>query len=55
MTIPHKVWINGVLLGIMKGNEVNIEIPEGHYVVTIQSLVPILSASISIDVTDDAK
>ena len=51
MTIPHKVWINGVLLGIMKGNEVNIEIPEGHYVVTIQSMVPILSASTPINVT----
>lgn len=54
MVIPHKVWINGVFIGIMKDKEVNIEIPEGRYVVTIQSMLPMLSASIEVCTTSSA-
>ena len=45
LSIPHKVWINNQMIGIMKTPEVNIELPAGQYLVTIQSMIPILSAS----------
>ena len=45
MTIPHKVLINGQLLGIMKDNQVAVELPFGEYDVTIQSMIPYFSAT----------
>lgn len=45
LTIPHKVWINNQLIGIMKDPEVSVEIPEGRYLVTIQSIFPFIYTS----------
>lgn len=44
-TIPHKILINNILVGTMQGTEASLEIPEGEYRVTIQSMIPFFSAS----------
>lgn len=45
INIPHKILIDGHLLGIMKDKQVSIEMPAGSYDITIQSLVPLISAT----------
>jgi len=45
MRIPHKILINGQLIGIMKGPQVAIEMPAGEYEITVQSMIPYFSAS----------
>ena len=52
MNIPHKVAINGQVLGVMQTPEINIQMPAGTYVLTIQSLIPFLSASQHIHVQE---
>jgi len=54
LAIPHKLWINGRMLGIMKDKEVNIEMPAGLYTVTIQSMFPFLSATTQVRVGEGA-
>lgn len=53
MPIPHKVLINGQLIGIMKDKQVSIEMPAGQYEVTIQSMVPYISATQLVDVISE--
>ncbi len=55
LTIPHKVLVNGQLLGVMKDKQVVIELPEGRYEVTIQSLFPYISASEHVQVRDGSE
>lgn len=43
--IPHKILINNKLIGVMQTPFVNIEIPEGDFYITVQSMIPFLSAS----------
>ena len=50
MRIPHKVLIDGHLLGVMQGREVTIELPMGEYDVTIQSMVPFISGTEHVEV-----
>lgn len=45
MNIPHNVLINGQLVGMMKDKRVAIEMPLGEYDITIQSMIPIISAT----------
>ncbi|MCR4965876.1 MAG: hypothetical protein K6A41_09500 [Bacteroidales bacterium] len=52
MQIPHKIIINGQLLGIMQTRELNIQMPPGHYVLTIQSMIPFISASQNVTVQE---
>lgn len=49
MRIPHKVLIDGHLIGIMKDKQVAIEMPSGGYNITIQSMVPFISATQHVD------
>ena len=49
MRIPHKVLIDGHLLGIMKDKQVSIEMPSGGYDVTIHSMFPFISATQHVD------
>lgn len=49
MRIPHKVLIDGHLLGIMKDKQVSIEMPSGGYDVTIQSMFLFISATQHVD------
>lgn len=46
--MPHKVLIRGQLVGILQQPSVAIELPPGVYLVTIQSMVPLLSASATV-------
>ena len=43
--IPHKLLIDGQFIGIMKDKKVSIEMPMGEYLITIQSMIPFISAS----------
>jgi len=52
MQIPHKIIINGQLLGIMQTRELQIQMPPGHYVLTIQSMIPFISASQNVTVQE---
>lgn len=52
LQIPHKVLINGRLIGIMKDRSVSIEMPAGNYRLTIQSMFPFLYTSEIIDVVN---
>lgn len=48
--IPHKILINGQLIGIMQTDNVNIEMPEGHYHIMVQSMLKWFYSSINITV-----
>ncbi len=54
LPLPHKIWINGQFVGIMKDEEVTLALPAGHFEVTIQSMVPILSASTIVKTSEEA-
>ena len=45
LPLPRKLWLNGQMVGIMQTPEVNIELPEGHYMLKIQSMFPFFSAT----------
>ena len=45
MNVPHKLLIDGRFVGIMKDRRVSIEMPMGEYEITIQSMIPFISAS----------
>lgn len=53
--LPHKLFINNQFVGIMKGAEVNIDMPEGDYLVMIQSMIPFFSASMDVTVHDGVR
>lgn len=53
--LPHKLFINNQFVGIMKGAEVNIDMPEGDYLVMIQSVVPLFSSTQQIVVQDGVR
>ena len=45
VTLPHKIYFNGKLLGIMQRKEILVkDIPEGRYRLKIQSMIPFLFA-----------
>lgn len=52
LNIPHKILINNVFIGIMKTREINIEMPPGHFKITIQSMFPFISAEKEIQVEE---
>lgn len=49
ITIPHKILIDGQFVGIMKDKQVTIEMPMGQYNITIQSMVPFISSTQTVD------
>lgn len=44
LNIPHKILINNTFIGIMKVNEIYVEMPAGKFNITIQSMFPFISA-----------
>ena len=51
MTLPHKIYFNGKLLGIMQRKEILVkDIPEGRYRLKIQSMIPFLFAEQEIQI-----
>jgi hypothetical protein len=56
MTLPHKIYINDTLLGILTTPKLCIkDIPEGQYQLKIQSMVPFLTSSATIDIVKDGE
>ncbi len=51
--IPHKLILNEQLVGIIQTPTVQVELPQGRYRVTIQSMVPFLSASTWIEISTE--
>lgn len=43
--MPHRIYVNGQLIGVMNTQSVRIEMPAGVYSITIQSVVPFLSST----------
>ena len=43
--MPHRIYVNGQLIGVMNTQSVRIEMPAGVYSITIQSIVPFLSST----------
>lgn len=43
--LPHKILIEGQLIGLMRTPSVQINIPQGLYEITVQSLVPFIKTS----------
>ncbi len=51
VTLPHKIYFNGKLLGIMQRKEILVkDIPEGRYRLKIQSMIPFLFAEQEIQI-----
>lgn len=51
MTLPHKIYFNDQLLGIMQRKEIQVkDIPEGKYRLKIQSMFPFIFAEKEIDI-----
>lgn len=50
MKIPHKILINNNYIGVMPESQVQIQMPEGTYSITIQSMIPFFSASRMVEV-----
>ena len=42
--LPHRILINGRMLGVMNTPEINIQLPPGQYQVEIQSLFPFINS-----------
>ena len=51
VNVPHKLLIDGQYIGIMKDKKVSIEMPMGEYLITIQSMIPFISASQRVSLT----
>jgi len=49
--LPHKILIGGQMLGLMRTPSVTINMPQGIYEVTVQSVFPFIrtSATVKID------
>lgn len=45
LSLPHKILIDGHLLGVMKDREGSVEMPAVAYDITVQSMVPMISAT----------
>ena len=50
--LPHKILIGGQLLGLMRTPSVTINIPQGIYEVTVQSVFPFIKTSAIVKVDD---
>ncbi|MCQ2285556.1 MAG: hypothetical protein MJZ76_01620 [Bacteroidales bacterium] len=48
LKIPHKILINNIFIGLIQKNPITINLPEGEYTITIQSMIPLFSASLTI-------
>lgn len=53
INIPHYLLINGQLLGVMKGEPINIQLPAGNYEVTIRSIYKYIESTIAVRVGDN--
>lgn len=47
--LPHYLLINGQMIGVMKG-EVKINVPPGHYQLTIRSMYRFIESTVEVEV-----
>lgn len=52
LKIPHKIFINNNLLGIMNCKEIRIQMPPGRYKIRVQSVVPLLGTEMMMEVSE---
>lgn len=52
--LPHKILIGGQAVGLMRTPCVHIEIPQGAYEITIQSLFPFIKSSAVVRIDEGA-
>jgi hypothetical protein len=52
INLPHYLLINGQLLGLMKGEPVNIQLPGGDYEVTIRSAYKFIGGMMTVRLGD---
>ena len=50
--LPHKILIGGQLLGLMRTPSVTINIPQGIYEVTVQSVFPFIKTSVIVKIDE---
>lgn len=53
--IPHKLYVNGHLLGLMQTDHIQIEIPSGAFEIKVQSLIPILSSTLVVNIEEGVR
>ena len=51
--LPHKILVNGKLLGIMNIPELKIQLPAGQYSIEIQSILPFINSMKFVKVSDE--
>ena len=50
--LPHKILIGGQFIGLMRTPSVRIDIPQGLYEVTIQSIFPFIKTAAIVKIED---
>lgn len=53
LNLPHYLLINDQLLGMMKGQDVRLNLPEGQYRVTIRSAYKFIESSMIVNIVGD--
>jgi len=51
--IPHRIWLNDQLVGIMQKPEVLFKLPSGTFKLTIQSMIPFIYSSTLVHVSEE--
>lgn len=53
INIPHYLFINGQLLGFIKGEPVNIQLPAGIYQITVRSAYKFIESKITVNIGNE--
>lgn len=53
LPLPHVIWINGRQLGVMNTPEISIDLPQGDFLLKIQSVFPFFFATKFIKIKPD--
>lgn len=53
INLPHYLLINGQLLGLMKSEPVNIQLPTGNYEITIRSAYKFIESTITVQIGEE--
>lgn len=50
LRIPHYLLVNGYMVGIMRDDEIHVQLPQGIYQVTIRSMYKFIQSSIQVTI-----
>ena len=53
--LPHRLWINGRMVGVIQSERVDVEIPQGVYEIRVQSMIPILESRAEIRIEEGVR